>query len=88
MAWALLEVELGNEDKARELFEAGAAADPSHGPLHSSRAKFEAKFGSAEHAREMLRDAVAKYPSSSIYSSWGALARPPAYSFHPPVFLT
>jgi len=73
VAYALLEAELGRAIAARALFEDGLAADPSHGPLHSARAKFEARYGTVESARQLLRDASEKYPCATIWSAWGKL---------------
>ena len=70
----MLEAELGHKDLARQLFEQGAAADPTHGPLHSARAKFEERYGkNAERAREVLREAADQYPCATIFSAWGKL---------------
>ncbi len=73
VAWALLEAEAGDEARARELFERGAAADPKHTPLHRARARFEAKLGNVEAAREVLRDAVERYPSAGLWHGWGKI---------------
>ena len=74
VAYAMLEAELGHKDLARQLFEQGAAADPTHGPLHSARAKFEERYGkNAERAREVLREAADQYPCATIFSAWGKL---------------
>ena len=73
VAYALLEADEGNVREARRLFEEGVAADPSHGPLHSARAKFEAAHGGADAARDLLRTSVAKYPCATLWHGWGKL---------------
>ena len=71
--YAMLEAEAGDLARARLLFEEGAKADPSHAPLHSAWARFEAAHGATETARTLLRTALAANPSATLWHGWGKL---------------
>ena len=73
VAFALLEAEQGHPERARDLFDKGAAADPSHVPLYSARAKFELSRGGVAAARVVLEEAVVRYPSPTLWHGWGKL---------------
>jgi len=73
VAFALLEAEQGHPERARDLFDKGAAADPSHVPLYSARAKFELSRGGVASARAVLEEAVVRYPSPTLWHGWGKL---------------
>lgn len=55
-AWALLEQAAGNDFKARELFEVGSLADPTHIPIWQAWGVLEFKAGNIDRARALFQE--------------------------------
>lgn len=73
VAWGLMEADLGRFDTARQLFARGVRADPAHAPLHSARARVEERAGNLAEARRVLTEALAAFPSSTLWHGLGKL---------------
>ncbi|MGC8960072.1 MAG: tetratricopeptide repeat protein, partial [Chloroflexia bacterium] len=72
-AWALLEKDQGNVERARELFQR-AAADPKHAPVFQAWALLEKDQGNVERARELFQQAAQADPKHApVFQAWALL---------------
>lgn len=55
-AWALLEQAVGNDFKARELFEMGSLVDPTHIPVWQAWGVLEFNAGNIDRARALFQE--------------------------------
>jgi tetratricopeptide (TPR) repeat protein len=70
----LLEQKDGKLDKARELFQKGSEADPSHAPTWQAWALLEQKDGKLDKARELFQKGSEADPSDApIWQAWALL---------------
>jgi tetratricopeptide (TPR) repeat protein len=75
-AWALMEKQLGQPERARQLFERGTQADPSHAPVWQAWALMEKQLGQPERARQLFERGTQADPSNApTWQAWALMEK-------------